>query len=39
MRENNDLDSFLQRACEMGALEAKAIDPASIATAAWVRYK
>jgi predicted metal-binding protein len=39
MRENTDLNTFLHRACEMGAVEAKAIDPASIVTAAWVRYK
>ena len=39
MEEKPDLDGFLQRACELGALEAKVIDPASIVTGAWVRLK
>jgi predicted metal-binding protein len=34
-----ELDRFLARACALGALEAKVIDPASIVTAAWVRLK
>ena len=39
MRKDADLGRFTRRACELGALEAKAIDPASIVTAAWVRLK
>jgi predicted metal-binding protein len=39
MKESTDLNTYLQRAREMGAVEAKVIDPASIVTAAWVRYK
>ena len=39
MKENADLDGFLQRACELGAVDAKIIDPASVVTAAWVRAK
>ncbi len=34
-----EFDSFLQRACELGAIEAKIIDPDSIVIAAWVRLK
>ena len=34
-----DLNSLIERACELGAVEAKAIAPASIVTAAWVRLK
>lgn len=36
---DTDLQSFVTRACELGAEEAKVIDPASIITAAWVRLK
>lgn len=32
-------DELIARACELGAAEAKLIDPASIVTAAWVRMK
>jgi len=39
MKENADLEGFLQRACQLGAADAKIIDPASIVTAAWVRLK
>ena len=39
MKENADLNSFLERACELGAADAKIIDPASIVTASWVRMK
>jgi predicted metal-binding protein len=34
-----DLERFVERACELGALEAKLIDASSIVTAAWVRLK
>jgi len=30
-------DGFLQRACDLGAVEAKIIDPGSIVLAPWVR--
>lgn len=39
MKENTDLNGFLQRACELGAVDAKVIGPASIVTAPWVRLK
>ena len=39
MNGDTDLKDFITRACELGAAEAKVIDPASIATAAWVRLK
>ncbi len=39
MKENSDLSDFLQRARDMGAVDAKVIDPVSIVTAAWVRLK
>ncbi len=39
MNGDTDLKHFSTRACELGAAEAKVIDPASIATAAWVRLK
>ena len=39
MKENADLDGFLKQACELGAVDAKVIYPASIATAAWVRFR
>ena len=39
MKENADLNGFLQRARELGAADAKVIDAASIATAAWVKLK
>lgn len=39
MKEDASLDSFLGRAKELGAVDAKVIDPASIVTAAWVRLK
>ena len=32
-------DSFVQRACELGAVEAKIINPNSIVVAPWVRLK
>ena len=38
-KENADLNGFLQRACELGAVDAKVIDPDSVITAAWVRIK
>lgn len=38
-KENADLSGFIQRACELGAVDAKVIDPVSIITAAWVRIK
>ncbi|MCE5238777.1 DUF2284 domain-containing protein [bacterium] len=34
-----DLKQFVNRAVALGAVEAKVIDPASIVTAAWVRWK
>lgn len=39
MAEVDDLQRLIDRAVEMGALEAKAIDPASVVTAEWVRWK
>jgi len=39
MKETADLDGFLQRACALGAADAKVISPASIVTAPWVRLK
>jgi len=39
MNGHTDLKHFSTRACELGAAEARVIDPASIATAAWVRLK
>ena len=39
MNEEADLQHFTARACELRAAQAKVIDPASIATAAWVRLK
>ena len=39
MTQSQDLDRFVQRACELGALEAKVIDPRTVVTAAWVRLK
>jgi len=39
MVEDTSLEPFIKRACALGALEAKVIDPASIVTAAWVRLK
>ncbi len=39
MNGDTDLKDFITRACELGAAEAKVIDPGSIATAAWVRLK
>lgn len=39
MKENTDLNRFLERADELGAVDARVIDPASIITAAWVRLK
>lgn len=39
MTDTVDLNGFVQRACELGAVEAKLIDPSSIVTAAWVRLK
>lgn len=37
--EPTDLERFLARARELGALDAKVIDPRTVATAAWVRMK
>lgn len=34
-----DFDRLILRACELGAVEAKPIDPRSIVTAPWVRLK
>ena len=39
MTDSNEFDGFLQRACELGAVEAKIIDPNSIVIAPWVRLK
>ena len=39
MTKKKDLLPFVERARELGALEAKVIDPATVITAAWVRYK
>jgi predicted metal-binding protein len=39
MRDQHDLEQFVARARELGAEDAKVIDPATIATAAWVRLK
>lgn len=39
MKENADLSGFLERARELGAADARVINPASIVTAAWVRLK
>ena len=39
MTQNQDLTRFVHRACELGALEAKVIDPRTVVTAAWVRLK
>ena len=39
MNEDADLQGFVRRARELGAADAKVIDPASIVTAAWVRLK
>ena len=36
---DTEMDLFLARALELGAADAKLIDPASIVTAAWVRLK
>ena len=37
--ENTDLDVFVQRARELGVVDVKVIDPASIVIAAWVLLK
>ncbi len=34
-----DFEHLIRRACELGAVEAKAIDPRSVVTAPWVRLK
>ena len=39
MGKDKDLQAFVQRAVELGATEAKVIDPATVVTAAWVRWK
>lgn len=39
MATNDDLEQFLVRARELGALEAIVIDAGSVVTAAWVRFK
>ena len=37
--KTKDLKAFIDRAGELGATEAKGVDPASVVTAAWVRMK
>jgi predicted metal-binding protein len=39
MSEGTTLDTFVHRACELGAVEARIIDPGTIVTAPWVRFK
>ena len=39
MSSDADLQPFISRARELGATDAKAIDPATIVTAPWVRLK
>ena len=39
MKENDDLNVFVEHARELGADDAKVIDPSSIITAPWVRLK
>jgi predicted metal-binding protein len=39
MLKTKDLKSFLARALELGAEDAKVIDPATVVTAPWVRIK
>ena len=39
MHESIDFDQLIRRACELGAVEAKSIDPKSIVLAPWVRLK
>jgi predicted metal-binding protein len=34
-----DFDRLIRRACELGAIEAKPIEPRSVVTAPWVRLK
>lgn len=33
------IEAFIEQACQLGAVEAKMIDPKSVVTAAWVRMK
>ena len=37
--EDTDVKRFVQRACALGAHDAKIINASSIVTAAWVRMK
>jgi predicted metal-binding protein len=39
MEQHADLQQYVERACGLGAVEARAIDTSTIATAAWVRLK
>ena len=39
MKATSQLQSFVRRACELGAVDAKVIRAESIVTAAWVRMK
>lgn len=39
MTDATDLSRFIHKACELGAVEAKIIDPCSIVLAPWVRLK
>ena len=39
MSEQGDLQGFVARARELGAEDAKVVEPSSIETAAWVRWK
>jgi predicted metal-binding protein len=39
MPRQKDLEGFVQRVVELGAMEAKVVDPATVVTAAWVRWK
>lgn len=39
MTESTELHRFVQKACELGALEAKIINPTSVVLAPWVQFK
>ena len=39
MESPAQFDRFIQRACELGAIEAKLIDPGTVVVAPWVRLK
>ena len=39
MKDNTDLEGFMERARKLGAVDTKVIDPASVITAAWVKLK